>query len=100
MLYKRRWRASKRCSIRGQCANLARGAQLEQQLALEASASAQQQEVESPFFEGHSCCEIDADDVVGVGDAGGENSPSDLALMALGLEGGDVMFTPSEGIPA
>ena len=51
------------------------GLQLEQQLALEASASAQQQEVESPFFEGHSCCEIDAGDVVGVCDAGGENGP-------------------------
>ena len=34
------------------------GPHLEPQLALEAAALAQQQEVESPFFEGHSGCEI------------------------------------------
>ena len=76
MLYRRTWRASKRCSIRGNVPISGWG--------LIWSRSWHWRPLpwlsSRRFFEGHSGCEIDADDAVCVGDAGGENSPQILPL--------------------
>ena len=70
---------------------------MEQPLVTELSVVVLQQEVVPPLFEGRACCETDAGCVFYDGGAGGGENSSDLALMALGLEGGGAVFLPSGG---
>ena len=69
---------------------------MEQPLVTELSVVVLQQEGVPPLFEGRAARPMPVVSSMTVVPAGGKNS-SDLALMALGLEGGGAVFVPSGG---